>query len=516
MYKILLADDERIIRDGIKRMIDWKALDLKLIGPAVNGREAYELIQKANPEIVITDVKMPGLSGLDLIKRVKRKSPDTFFIILSGYDEFDFARKAMKYGVKHYILKPSDEEEIISVLREVIAELERQKAKQHFLAKVKSDYQKMLPLVKEQFLRDCIMHKIYTKKEFEYYRSLLKLNEDRIQLIMLQLEESYYLEELLALKRICEEHLEDMIILATIAKDTVLCLIRSLSSQRLIDRIKEIQETFTKFYGSQITASLSKTDSFNNIYNLYSEAKEYMGHKFYVGKGSIITANDIRLPHECSKSSEICFDTTDLVVSIKCGDKERAKKEGDLILQELKVRRMEKNSTIAYLTELLIKLIRQSNSDEIDRYLDRIVSLKFSCTIQEAERIIRETIADIADSNFEMLTKSRNRLIQLVIQNIEKNIGNGELSLKWLAENMVYANVDYLSKLFKKETGEKFSHYVKRRRVEKAEQLLQSVNYERVCEVAENVGFGDNSQYFSQVFKKQTGLTPTEYRARFA
>lgn len=111
MYKLLLVDDEKIIREGILNLIDWNRLGLE-VDEARNGLEAYEKICKDQPHIVITDVKMPELNGLELLEKVKLEYPNIIFIILSGFGEFKFARKAMKYGVKHYLLKPTDEKEI--------------------------------------------------------------------------------------------------------------------------------------------------------------------------------------------------------------------------------------------------------------------------------------------------------------------------------------------------------------------------------------------------------------------
>ena len=119
MLKVLIVDDEKIIRETIADLIDWDALSLQLIGTAKDGIEAYNIILDEYPEIVLTDIKMPGLSGLDLIQRIHAVNKDTQFIILSGYGEFEYAKKAMQYGVRHYLLKPCNEEQIIDSLKDV-------------------------------------------------------------------------------------------------------------------------------------------------------------------------------------------------------------------------------------------------------------------------------------------------------------------------------------------------------------------------------------------------------------
>lgn len=109
MYKVMLVDDEKIILDGISQMIDWTSLGTRLIGTASNGVEAYERIKELLPDIVVSDIRMPGMDGLELVAAVHRSHPGIRFVLLSGFGEFDYASRAMQYGVKHYLLKPTNE-----------------------------------------------------------------------------------------------------------------------------------------------------------------------------------------------------------------------------------------------------------------------------------------------------------------------------------------------------------------------------------------------------------------------
>ncbi|MBZ4645326.1 MAG: two-component system, response regulator YesN [Petroclostridium sp.] len=289
MYKLLLVDDERIIREGIKCMVDWTGLGIS-IQEAKNGLEAYDMIVNEIPHIVLTDIKMPGLNGLELIEKTKERFPDIVFVILSGYGEFDFASKAMQYGVKYYLLKPSNENEITDVLIKVIAELKEKIEKEEFINSIKSKLEKVMPQVKEQFLRDGLMNRFY--------------QEDQIG-------------------------------------------------------------------------------------------------------------------------------------------------------------------------------------------------------------------TEIAQANYEHNARRNSVLIDSILKCIDENIQNEQLSLSWIAKEILYMNEDYLGKLFKKEMNENFCHYVKRVRMEKAKKLIEEVKDCKICEVAEQVGCGSNPQYFAQIFKKYTGYTPTEYKKLF-
>src|SRR5690554_4350705 len=136
MYRVLLVDDERIIIEGISSIIDWGSYGTELIGTARNGLEAYEFIVMHEPDIVITDIRMPGMDGLQLVQKVRENDHHVQFIMLSGFGEFDYARKAMRYGVKHYLLKPCNEQLITQALTEVVEEWNQTLSKEQFMEKI--------------------------------------------------------------------------------------------------------------------------------------------------------------------------------------------------------------------------------------------------------------------------------------------------------------------------------------------------------------------------------------------
>ena len=139
MYKVLLADDERIILEGISNVIDWKSLDTELVATARNGIEAYEKIAEHRPHIVISDIRMPGMNGLELAEKVRADFPDTQFIVLSGFSEFEYARCAMQYGVKNYLLKPCNEADIIETVNSTINDIKQKEWDRQLLEKLRNE-----------------------------------------------------------------------------------------------------------------------------------------------------------------------------------------------------------------------------------------------------------------------------------------------------------------------------------------------------------------------------------------
>lgn len=124
MYKLLIVDDEKQVREGLKRLLPWQDYGITIIGEAINGREALGIIEDQRPDIVLLDIQMPVMNGLELAKRIHGQYPECKFIVLSGYNDFARVREAMKYGAVDYLLKPSGKEEIIRIIEEIIDSLE--------------------------------------------------------------------------------------------------------------------------------------------------------------------------------------------------------------------------------------------------------------------------------------------------------------------------------------------------------------------------------------------------------
>lgn len=389
MYKVLIVDDERIIREGIRNSLDWESYGLSVCGIAENGLEAYEIIKKYNPNIVITDIKMPGMDGLELISKVHQELPGIVFIILSGYGEFEFANKAMKFGVKHYLLKPCDEDEILPVLQNVISELKAKEEKEQIFHEIDYNLKRVLPQAEEQFLREFLMGESYSDTELQYFTRLFNVTDRKLKLIILKVGTEADLIEKVALKNIAYEIIKsERICLSTTLNDSVIIVVKSIELSKLTDLLVKVKDIFNKYFKPQITIGVSKEDELKNIRQMYLEVQEHLKYEY-------------------------------------------------------------------------------------DKY---------------------------------------SKVIKTVIECVYKNIGNPKLSLNWIAKEVLFMNENYLGKLFYKETNKKFSHYVTQVRMEKAKELIESDKDFKIYEVTEQIGFEDNTQYFSQVFKKYTGYTPSEYK----
>jgi two-component system response regulator YesN len=512
MYKVLLVDDERIILEGISKIVDWGSVDTELIGTCRNGVEAYERITQVQPDIVISDVRMPGMDGLQLAAKVADAFPAIKFILLSGFAEFDYAREAMKYGVKHYLLKPCNEQSILEALREVVAEQVSFESKELFIRNIKEGLQKVLPHVKEQFLKEFVTNKTYGKRDWDYYRKLfeLELGEQQIRLVLFQLEGAFEFEHLFAVKNISGEILSGAVLSTTVGDHVLMVVEDQGSTAELYERMNLIRETFLQYYKIELTIALSDADVITQARKLYKETLECLSHRFYLGEGSLITKRDIS-ESTPTQQVDFVFDEEQLLLQIKTGYWEHVNREIDLFFASVAVIRTDISTVKSYVIQLFMAIIRLSSSERLSRYMEKIVNLMELQTLQSIQAFVKEAAQEITQQYYAHKMSKHSSIIDKVIVIINDQISNPELSLNRVAHEMLYMNADYLGKLFKKETGEKFSNYVMKERIKKATDHIEQNRDVKIFELAEQLGFGDNPQYFSQVFKKYTNCTPSEY-----
>lgn len=513
MYKVLLVDDEEVIREGMTALIDWASLGFEFIGAAQNGLEAYELLMKTPVDIVITDIKMPVLDGLELIAKVKEEYPEMVFVVLSGYGEFELAKEAMGHGVKHYLLKPCNERKIIDVLQTIKNDFLRTEAKEEqFIKENREHLEKVMPLVREQFLRDFLTNRTYTQEEYKYYAELLNIREEKHRVVLYQPDGEYGVEELFGLMKIVDEFFGAKRYLTTNIKNQVLMLIEAITDDELIKLISQVREMFFAYHHLEVTIAYSGENSLAEAPLAYQEVWECLKYAFYLGTGSILTKKDIELSRDKKDNQAFIFNYDPVAVAVKSGNLEVALKEIKEFFQQLRLKMYEMSVSKTYTTELFMAIIRQCKGEAMENYLYQLKNLLKMGYLEQVQEFIEEIATRVTKGNYEQIITTHNRLITKTLTYVQENIAEENLSLKWLATEKLFINVGYLSKLFIRETGEKFSHYLTRIRMEKAKELIKENDEDLVYEVARQVGFGNNPQYFSQLFKKHTGLTPSEYK----
>lgn len=509
MHKVLLVDDERIILDGISKIIDWEQLNLHLIGTARNGLDAYNIIKEKAPDIVICDIRMPGLNGLELVRKVTNEEINVKFIILSGFGEFSYAKQAMEFGVKHYLLKPCNENLIVEALNSIKNELSLEEKRERFLVDMRNQLNQIQPYVKKQLLKEFISTKLDSNHGITFYERLFRIDfdDEKIRVILLKPEGDYHYEHMFVIENIGEDLFAPSILTTTIGEHIVF-IVKDLEMVSLHENLKQLKEHFYQIYELDMTVAISEVNQITAARDLYLEALECLNHRFFLGEGSIITKLDIQ---KTKIRNQYEYDGQNLCLLIKTGNWEKVESEISNFFGNLTKLMLSTSMTRSYVMHLFIEMIQHSDSNCIHAYMEKMSSLMDMDTIQQMRAFFVNNAKEITDFHLNRHKSNHSEIIKNMIEIVNENLGNSELSLKWVA-NRVFMNADYLGKLFKQETGEKFSSYVTRVRIEKAIEQIQQMDDVKVFTLAEMIGYGDNPQYFSQVFKKYTGYTPSEYR----
>lgn len=512
MLKLLIVDDERIIREGLSHALEWEKYGYTLCGSAENGEEALDIIRKEKPDLVLCDVKMPGMDGIGLISCVRSEMPDVHFVILSGYSEFGFAKKAMQFGVHDYLLKPCDESEIIQVLKKVRQGIERQQEEENRLRQITDHLRKVLPQVREQFLRDMVAGVSYSGEELQYYLQLFGITERFVRLVVLRIGQGCGLNEKIVLHNMAQEVLTDgRLCLSTILPDEVLLVTPAMELSELSELMVQAKGKFTEYYDTRFSIGISNSETVENLRKMYVDVQECLKCEFYLGEGSIITGKQFEF-----SPGEDMADLDGLIAEIAMCVRSGNLKDMDTLIDRffhvIETSRLEITIAKTYCTELFLNIIRQAAPDRISEYAKEVAKISGFDMLAQITEHVHTVASQIADANYHYNIGRYSVIIRTIMQCVADNIANPELSLSWIARDVLYMNENYLGKLFFKETGEKFSQYVTNIRMQKAKELIRQKKDYKIYEISNMTGFADNTQYFSQVFKKAFGKTPSEFK----
>ncbi|MEO2258628.1 response regulator [Paenibacillus amylolyticus] len=510
MYSVLLVDDEELVLDSISNLIEWERYGFRLTSTAENGAAALECFRKEPADIVITDIRMPVMDGLDLIEKLQIEYPDTVYIVLSGYGEYDYTSSAMSLGVKHYLLKPSNEKKILEVLNKVAKELAECKQQRQFLDQLQSDYNKMLPHAKDQLLRDIVLTGIYNKQDGNAIMDLFGIRQQQFLLVLFTFHDKTEYIHKFALKNIAEEVFKDEgAYLTTIIHDQILLLANSAEFDHISEKIKDVQRIYKTYYKLAVIAAVSDIGGFSSIRSMYESVKHCLNFGFTFQDDYIVTPQDIMeaergLPLESANLKE------KLASAVHTGNMEGASEAVHEASRDFESGLFDMKEAKNYCLELFLTVIRQSEG-ALDEFMPHVPTLHNMTNLHSAFQFLEDTAVQLAGRNSNRVAKRQSDVIDSVLQIVRDNVDNPELSLKWIGSELLYVNVDYLGKLFTKKTGTKFSTYLIAQRMELAKRLIKEERELKVYDIAIRTGYPEDAQYFSKAFKKYTGMSPMTY-----
>ena len=520
MYKVLIADDEKIIRMGLCGIIDWNAEGFEIAAQAANGSEALQLIESMNPDMVLIDIKMPKLHGLDAIREARSMGFTGKVVVLSGYSDFEYAQTAINYGVLSYLTKPVDTEELLKVIRKIRTELDAEarleESKDEFFTKTRKSllrgfFTEELTLNEEEIQELGLTHSGYQILFYEKYDQKTA-------------EVPYSLSELLRVSNQDEQEIE------TVQMDDKQVLL--LKGHHPIERLNQMLEKYENEIPPEKNSPLdslfiacgSVVKHVSEIPRSYHEALHLMERRFFCDENQHIMLYDESLEAKSEEAEE-------LTGSEKQEMKNRLISEySEQLVNNIQV--FNRNKTAESLRKLKTDLYNAplSIEDEKNLLIDIYLKIKEKLLMLYSQTEIpfpanSEALNYIMNSNylheillyfteqFDMIMSSigyssRDSIIDDVIYYIDHNYQTN-ITLENIAPLFGY-NSSYLGKIFSRKMGMNFNAYLDHVRTEKAKDILLTTKAQ-VYKVAEMVGY-KNVDYFHIKFKKHTGCSPAEFR----
>lgn len=522
MYKLIIVDDETEVRQGIIKKIDFEAVGFQCVGEAENGVEAIEIIEKENPDLAIIDIKMPYMDGIELAKYVHEKHSAMNLIILSGFDEFEFAQKAIRYNVLEYVLKPISSLEIVNLLQRAKQELDEERNQKRDLLKLKAHYMESLPIIRERFLNALVLEKHSIRDlENKLERYDINLGENNFLVAVVRPDEHVVSDteenELYAyavyetIKDVCEPH--NITVFHNHAGNTI-AIIDVENTSNYMQVLEEIRAFIEKKHVHTVTIGLGElVQSKSDICDSYQGAMMSLNYQLLEGNNKVLWIRDL----EPNRLEQLVFDVeieSELNQVIRSYDLEGIKQVLQKVFLELQAKKVNIRDLKLYITELLLSLLKISRNYDIELewfkdHKDIFKALSYLNEFSDLEDIVLTQSLLLSNE----IQATRKNTIKLLIEKavvfIHEHFTDMAISLEVVADHL-HLSQEYLSRQFKKEMQVTFIHYLTDVRLNKAKRLIEETNSKNF-EVAEAVGYNE-ANYFSYSFKKYFGISPSQYR----
>lgn len=531
MIKVLIVDDEIIIRTGIRTSIDWESMGMVIVGEASNGKEGFEKILSLEPHIVITDVRMPVMDGLEFTKLLKEERPDIRVVIISGYDDFKYAREALRMGVNEYLLKPIGADELIKIMLDQCEDIRRELDIHNQDKMLKNIFNENLSFMQARFINSIVKGEINELSNIlEKSKELnVDLSGDEYQVIIIDIDDFLLITENLSNKE--KDQLKMLIgnIAAEILKndtnstvclseyDYLLSVINVKDSNRYyLNKIyEEIKDCVKKQQGLTVTIGISNVyQNVNDIPKAYNEALFTLRNKIFKGKDKIINIMDVENTQLISTTNYTFKEEKEIINYLKIMETDKLNQIFDEMYQDFIISHTDHEE----IKKICLRLITvaMSQLDEMGAYQEKYNGKAFNPYIEiekyETLEDIKVWMKNIFGTFIEGIQSSKNDkfngIVKVAIQYMDEHYYE-DIGVEHIAA-ITYVTPNYFSRVFKKETGKSFTEWLNNVRVDKAKNLLKDLKF-RVYEIADKVGYNDY-KIFTHNFKKYAGCTPKEYR----
>ena len=532
MYKVLLVDDETLIREAISENIQWEEMGFSFMGACENGKQAMETIEKEQPDLLLTDINMPFVDGMELTKFVYENYPDTKVIIISGFDEFEYAKNAVKYQVLEYILKPITPMEFSETLLRVKKMFDERKENQRDMKKIRSAYVSNLPMVQGRYLHNLLNGTVdYSKLQDKQEELRLNLDANCYNTALVEGDNlepftSQYANvkdelALFAIYNITAELIasENCGIAFQGIDEKTAILFMGDEEEMLKLKIKQIlpkiHQAVEEFLQIQVTIAVGKTvPRLEELPDSFAKTKSALEYKFMLGGNQTIEAEEYEEIRNSAKHVDIFEWASQIATTIRTNKIEEIAQRTEQFIEQVKTSYVNKNRSFVYVQNLVLSVINllelpEELEEEIYGQERNFMKQIYECeNLDEIELRLRGTFRYICNLMSNQRDSYGKRQAMMALEYIEKNYADSTVSLNSVCTALAMST-SYFSSIFKNYTGETFIESLTKKRMEKAKILLEQGNL-KTYEIAEAVGYSD-AHYFSVAFKKMVGKTPTEY-----
>ncbi len=529
MYTLLIVDDEELIRSAVSSIIDWESLGFSTIYQAENGMAALDICRNHKIDLVLTDIVMPFMDGLELSEALKKEFPEIHIVILSGHEDFEYAKQSVDLGVMNYILKPVGASTLYQKMKAICKKLHLETSQKEYISQMKSQLHRSIPIMQEKFL--------YLLVCTEYGRR--NDTQEKIKSLELPLDSEQYIVGIVETDMSTIDN-ADVELYLFITKNIVTdvigqsnCLFDDNNNHIIIvfsadefqedalsiiyDTLQVIQMSVSSVLKVDVTcAEGSLVSDLADLHRSFLEASTALDCRYSLGYNRVYYINDLDF---IEKSFFYPFDgIKDLINSVKFLTEQDIERSMKIICSDLLTSKNLSSPNIKMVfIEIISNLLKELSSSK--QVSDGLWNMGFSLyhqlenmkSVDEVSKNLLEFSKKVAGELHKLQSDSCQLIIQRAKEYIEKNYMNESISLTTAAENVV-VSTGYLSVLFKKETGINFVDYLTNTRMEKAKNLLKNTEM-KTYEIAYKIGYS-NPHYFSVAFKKYSGMSPSEYRSQ--
>ncbi len=531
MYTALIVDDEYYVIDGLKESIPWNSLGISTLLTAANGAQAYNILMETPVDIIITDIKMPVMDGIELIQRLRQKNYKCKVIVISGFDSFDYATRLITYNVIDYLLKPVTVAQMKEAVVKAVNMCKDDETEDRKRQMIEKHLAESLPLLLDKFYTELL------KGNFEEeLAQFLNINADccTYQITLFHIDN---INSLPSIYSPDPEHNRQMAvanlynILSGTAFDTfTFSLVRhinhniimviqhqseNIDDNNTVSKLQALKDSIAQTQEYTVSIGIGKKySSLRYISESYREAKAVLRHKVFTGNNTILVSDDVdpaesaQLPYLINERNQLrdCLNSQNI-------------KDLDDILERMKQKLVgTRVNNLQYIRTLGMELVisaslflYERNEDLInilEDYSDPVSYIASLETVDDIFFVIGDIYQKIIHYLDNKVDVKNQRTVQFIKDFVQNNIQN-DISLEILSQHL-FLTPNYIGLIFKNSTGMYFSDYVLKARMEKAEQLLTNPAY-KIYEVADMVGY-KNSTYFSKLFKEYTGMKPSDYQ----